>query len=498
MRFLDGQVPDRDLTYDDVFLVPGRSAVASRFDVDLTTADGSGATVPVIAANMTAVAGRRMAETLARRGALTVLPQDVAPEAVAEIVAWIKSRHPVWDTPLVLHTGDAVADVLNLLPKRAHGTVVVVDDAGRPVGTVDEAACTGVDRFTRLADVLDPAPLTLPLDTAPREVFEALGPRGVALGLDADGRLAGLLTALGAVRAGIYAPARRRPRPAAHGGRGRHQRRRGGEGEGAARRRGGRAGRRHRARPPGEDARRAAGRPVGRRRGARRARSWRATSSPPTGVRDLAAAGADIVKVGVGPGAMCTTRMMTGVGRPQFSAVLECAAAGRDHGVRVWADGGVRHPRDVALALAAGASAVMIGSWLAGTYESPGDLLRDESGRPYKESFGMASKRAVSARTRGDGSFDRARKALFEEGISLVAAVARPAAPRRRGPARRHLRGRPLARAPTRAPARCSRVRRPRRTWASRRSRASPRAPRTACERRRCSEGARPATLASA
>jgi IMP dehydrogenase len=115
---------------------------------------------------------------------------------------------------------------------------------------------------------------------------------------------------------------------------------------------------------------------------------------------------------------MCTTRMMTGVGRPQFSAVLECATAGREHGVRVWADGGVRHPRDVALALAAGASAVMIGSWLAGTYESPGDLLRDESGRPYKESFGMASKRAVSARTRGDGGFDRARKALFEEGIS--------------------------------------------------------------------------------
>ena len=109
------------------------------------------------------------------------------------------------------------------------------------------------------------------------------------------------------------------------------------------------------------------------------------------GIRDLVAAGADIVKVGVGPGAMCTTRMMTGVGRPQFSAVLECAAAGREHGVHVWADGGVRHPRDVALALAAGASAVMIGSWFAGTYESPGDLLRDESGRPYKESFGMAS-----------------------------------------------------------------------------------------------------------
>ncbi|MHA6627069.1 GuaB1 family IMP dehydrogenase-related protein [Pseudonocardia sichuanensis] len=429
MRFLDGQEPNHDLTYDDVFLVPERSSVTSRFDVDLTTADGCGATVPVVAANMTAVAGRRMAETLARRGALTVLPQDVAPEAVAEIVAWIKSRHPVWDTPLVLTPADAVADALNLLSKRAHGAVVVVDGGGRPVGTVDEAACTGVDRFTRLGDVLDPSPPTMPLDTPLQEVFEALGPRRVALGLDADGRLAGLLTGLGALRAEIYRPtldAAGRLRTAAavgingdvgvkakalldagvdvlvvdtaHG----HQ-------------------------DKMLDALRAV-----------RAVVTDAGASVPVvagnvvtaeGVRDLAAAGADIIKVGVGPGAMCTTRMMTGVGRPQFSAVLECAAAGRDHGVRVWADGGVRHPRDVALALAAGASAVMIGSWLAGTYESPGDMLRDENGRPYKESFGMASKRAVSARTRGDGGFDRARKALFEEGISSSRQLLDPARP---------------------------------------------------------------------
>ncbi|MCW2718420.1 GuaB1 family IMP dehydrogenase-related protein [Pseudonocardia sp.] len=418
MRFLDGQSPQHDLTYDDVFLVPARSAVASRFDVDLSTADGSGATVPIVAANMTAVAGRRMAETLARRGALTVLPQDVAPEAVTEIVSWIKSRHPVWDTPLVLHAGDAVAEALSLLPKRAHGTVVVVDDGGRPVGTVDEAACTGVDRFTRLADVLDPSPVTLPLGTPPQEVFEALGGRGVALGLDADGRLAGLLTALGALRAEIYSPT------LDAGGRLRTAAAVGINGDVAVK----------------AKALLDAGVDVlvvdtahGHQQkmldalAAVRAVVTDAGSTVPIaagnvvtaeGVRDLAAAGADIVKVGVGPGAMCTTRMMTGVGRPQFSAVLECAAAGRELGVRVWADGGVRHPRDVALALAAGASAVMIGSWLAGTYESPGDLLRDEAGRPYKESFGMASKRAVSARTRGDGGFDRARKALFEEGIS--------------------------------------------------------------------------------
>ena len=71
------------------------------------------------------------------------------------------------------------------------------------------------------------------------------------------------------------------------------------------------------------------------------------------GVRDLIAAGADIIKVGVGPGAMCTTRMMTAVGRPQFSAVLETADAAHQLGAHVWADGGVRHPRDVALALTA-------------------------------------------------------------------------------------------------------------------------------------------------
>jgi IMP dehydrogenase len=117
---------------------------------------------------------------------------------------------------------------------------------------------------------------------------------------------------------------------------------------------------------------------------------------------------------------MCTTRMMTGVGRPQFSAVLECAAEARQLGAHVWADGGVKHPRDVALALAAGASNVMIGSWFAGTCESPGDVFRDPDGRLYKESFGMASARAVRLRSAGDSAFERARKELFEEGISAA------------------------------------------------------------------------------
>lgn len=416
MRFLDGRTPDHDLTYDDVFLVPARSGVASRFDVDLSTLDGSGTTVPVVVANMTAVAGRRMAETVARRGGITVLPQDVDPDAVADIVSWVKSRHLVLDTPLTLRPGDAVADAVNLLPKRAHGAVVVADGAGRPVGLVAEAATAGVDRFTRLADVAQTDLVVLEEDVEPRKAFEQLEARrqNLAVAVDGLGRLTGVLTRTGALRAELYAPA------VDAAGRLRVAAAVGVSGDVAAK----------------AAAVLAAGVDVlvvdtahGHQDKMLDAlRAVRALAPPVPVVagnvvsaqatRDLVAAGADIVKVGVGPGAMCTTRMMTGVGRPQFSAVAECAPAARDVGAHVWADGGVRHPRDVALALAAGASNVMIGSWFAGTYESPGDLQRDEAGRPYKESFGMASKRAVVARTRADDAFDRARKALFEEGIS--------------------------------------------------------------------------------
>ncbi|MBM7771902.1 IMP dehydrogenase [Actinokineospora baliensis] len=424
MRFLTGE-PANDLTYDDVFLVPGRSAITSRFDVDLATADGTGASIPIVVANMTAVAGRRMAETVARRGGLVVLPQDVDPAAVGEIVTWVKSRHAVWDTPLVLTAGDSVADALNLLPKRAHGAVVVVDADGRPVGVVDEAACLGVDRFTRVGEVADQAIVTLPVDSAPRAVFDALHSSKIALAVDAAGRLAGVLTAVGALRADIYAPA------VDASGRLRIAAAVGVNGDVAAKAAA--------LLESGVDALvvdTAHGHQEKMLTALQRVRDL-APSVPVVagnvvtaeGVRDLVEAGADVIKVGVGPGAMCTTRMMTGVGRPQFSAVLECAAQARALGKHIWADGGVRHPRDVALALAAGASSVMVGSWFAGTYESPGDLLRDEQGRPYKESFGMASKRAVSARTRADSGFDRARKALFEEGISSSRMRLDPKAP---------------------------------------------------------------------
>ncbi|OBK60228.1 inosine 5-monophosphate dehydrogenase [Mycobacterium colombiense] len=415
MRFLDGHRPAYDLTYNDVFVMPNRSEVASRFDVDLSTGDGSGTTIPVVVANMTAVAGRRMAETVARRGGLVILPQDLPITAVQQTVEFVKSRDLVLDTPVVLGPDDSVSDATALIHKRAHGVAVVAFE-GRPLGLVSESSCLGVDRFTRVRDVAMTDFVTAPVGTEPRKVFDLLeqSPIGVAAVTNADGTLAGVLTRTGAIRAGLYTPA--------VDARGRLR-------IGAAVGINGDVGAKARSLvEAGIDLLvidTAHGHQVKTIEAIRTVTALElgvplaaGNVVSAEGTRDLLGAGADIVKVGVGPGAMCTTRMMTGVGRPQFSAVVECASAARELGGHVWADGGVRHPRDVALALAAGASNVMIGSWFAGTYESPGDLMRDREDQPYKESYGMASKRAVVARTGADTAFDRARKALFEEGIS--------------------------------------------------------------------------------
>ena len=404
-----------DLTYDDVFLVPNRSAVDSRMMVDLACDDGTGTTVPVVISNMTAVSGRRMAETVARRGALAIIPQDIPVDVVTDVISWVKSRHLVYDTAVVLSPSDTISDALSLLPKRAHGALVVTD-GGRPVGIVTEADCARVDRFTQLGAVMSTDPLALPADIPPQEAFDRLmaGNHRLAPVVDGSGRLLGMLTRAGALRATLYRPAT----DAQH-------RLRVGAAIGIT---GDVVGRADKLLSAGADVLvidTAHGHQERMFAALRAVRTLR-PSVPvvagnvvtPDAVTDLVEAGADVVKVGVGPGAMCTTRMVTGVGRPQFSAVLDCATRARELGAHVWADGGVRYARDVALALAAGASNVMIGSWFAGTHESPGDVHRDADGRLYKDSFGMASARAVRSRTAEESAYERARKALFDEGIS--------------------------------------------------------------------------------
>ncbi len=431
MHFHEGHAPDHDLTYGDVFLVPSRSDVVSRFDVDLATTDGTGTTIPLVVANMTAVSGRRMAETVARRGGMAIIPQDIPVDVVASVVTTVKNAHPVVETPIIVTPDMPVASVLSLLPKRSHDAAVVIEK-GTPVGIVTSRDCTGVDQYAQVSQVMTPNPVVFDAARIDGSVdsltslYEDLDARRLHLApIVASGTLVGLITKKGLVRSSVYLPSRDS---------------RGSLRVGAAVGINGDVEAKAQALlDAGVDTLvvdTAHGHQAKMIETLRLVRALNpqvpiAAGNVVTaaGAEELIAAGADIVKVGVGPGAMCTTRMQTGVGRPQFSAVLETATIARALGKHVWADGGVRHPRDVALAIAAGASQVMIGSWFAGTHESPGDIHRDGDGRLYKESFGMASARAVAARTAHSGSFQRARKSLYEEGISTSRMYLDPARP---------------------------------------------------------------------
>jgi IMP dehydrogenase len=406
-----------DLTYSDVFLVPSRSEVTSRLDVSLAPNDGTGATIPIVSANMNSVTGPRLSASLARRGGLGVLPQDMRLQDLDAAIRWVKAQPVEFDTPFDFAPGETVEQALQQIPAVPGHGIVIHDSTGAYLGCIAAARLASAPPDALLGDLLH-GPLTAlsadDIDT-PREAFDAM----VEADLDfapvlRHGAVIGTLSRTSALRSTLYTPAldaHGRLRVAAAVGI---------NGDVASKAR----------------ALASAGVDVlvidtahGHQEGMLRAIEAVANEGlglpivagnvvTADAVRDLVSAGATIVKVGVGPGAMCTTRMMTAVGRPQFSAVLETAEAAGELGAHTWADGGVRYPRDVALALAAGASSVMIGSWFAGTIEAPGTLKTDATGRLYKESWGMASTKAVKDRFGRLDAYELARKTLFAEGIS--------------------------------------------------------------------------------
>lgn len=426
MRFLHPEHDEHlELALEDVFLVPQYFDGASRLEVDLRPADFAGGSHPVVSANMNGVTGKRMAETMARFGGLGVLPQDMDARTVDRIVRHIKGVDARYDTPLTVTPEATLRDVLGLIRKRSHELVVVIDGDQRPLGLITLSDLKDRDQYTPAREVMSRRLVTLSVGVSNREAYLFMEQERVRAApvVDHHGRLAGILGKDDAVRLellrpslnargelmvaaaiGISADAAQEAAQlkeigvdclvldTAHG----HQRR---MLEALA------------------AVRKAVGGTVPIVAG---------NVCTAEGTRALCEAGADIVKVNVGPGAMCTTRMQTGVGRPTFSSVQHAAAAARALGRHVWADGGVRHPRDVALYLAAGASRVMIGTGLAGTYESPGDIKEDKDGRLYKENYGMASYRAVMNRTSNLDPFEQAKKAFFREGISTSRIYLKP------------------------------------------------------------------------
>jgi len=366
---------------------------------------------------MNSVTGPRLAATLARRGGLGVLPQDLHLQDLDAAIRWVKAQPVAFDTPLFLFDSQTVADALRQIPPIGGHGIVITDDRGVFLGCIPAIRLATALPDARLGDLLHGRLASIDADdvTDARAAFDLM----VAADLEFapvlhHGAVVGTLSRTSALRSTLYQPAldeNGRLRVAA-----------------AVGINGDVAGKAAALAAAGVDVLvldTAHGHQEGMLRAIRTVKALGLAVPIVAGnvvttaaVRDLVAAGADIVKVGGGPGAMCTTRMMTAVGRPQFSAVLETAEAARELGAHVWADGGVRYPRDVALALAAGAASVMIGSWFAGTIEAPGTLETDASGRLYKESWGMASTKAVHDRFDRLDPYELARKTLFAEGIS--------------------------------------------------------------------------------
>lgn len=404
---------------------PEEERTVSRDGVDVHPVDGFG-NIPITVANMNAVAGKRMAEAMAMMGGSAAIPQDKDDDEMREIAKFLHSRDVNHLTPITVPRDGKVFELRTYLEKRDLDTAIVTDKQAdgqeKFVGLVrfqigDEDLQEGIvplnvnedmpiRRFIRTKDCITAPPGIsdeealnlmeqnrlhfLPIVSSDGGVKGVLTKKFIAMRwrykahVDAQNGGLAMLATVGAlnnnpvdrVKFLLDIGARGIVFDTAHFDQG-----------------------------------------IQTYRNVEAAAAVIANAKlkillvagnvvTPEATRNIILAGADVAKVGIGPGAMCTTRMETGVGRPQFTAVLQCAAEAAKYGKNVWADGGIVHPRDVALALAAGASQVMIGSLFTPTLESPGELKHDEKGY-YKINHGMASRQASVLRSLGKGSRDR-------------------------------------------------------------------------------------------
>jgi IMP dehydrogenase len=392
---------DTALSYDDVLLLPGYSNVLPReCDVRTTLCAGVRLNVPIISSAMDTVTEEKLAIAIALEGGAGVIHRNLKPEVQAKQVANVK-RFLNWviDSPVTVGEDATVRDVKLVMQRFDVSGAPVLDTDNRLVGII-----TGRDlRFCRddslsVTDVMTRNPVVVqgePTVGEAREKFDKHRIEKLPV-IDKDNRLTGLITVKDMEKHELF------PR--------------------AATDKGGRLivgaavypqdiavrmpllkqakvdfvvldtahGDTKNVMDAVADIRKKYGVPV---IGGNVARA--------DGARRLIEAGADAVKVGIGPGSICTTRIVAGIGVPQFSAVWDCAEEGAKHGIPIVADGGIKFSGDITKAIGAGADAVMIGSLFAGLKEAPGrEILYD--GRIYKEYRGMGSMGAIN-----DGSGDR-------------------------------------------------------------------------------------------
>ncbi|HVC83391.1 MAG TPA: IMP dehydrogenase [Chloroflexota bacterium] len=415
------------LTYDDVLLVPRRSGVASRRHVNTGTrlSRTINLSIPIVSANMDTVTEAPMAVAMARLGGIGIIHRFMAIEQQVRQVQVVKrAQGAVVEQPYSVLPSQTLAEVRHLMAEQAVSGVLVVDEHERLVGILTARDIRfATEPAQPIAELMTPgerlitAPIGIDSEQA-RILLDKHKIEKLPL-LDEAGRLAGLITSKDLLHDNRYGSAARDPKGrllvgAAIGVVGDYLERAQalwqagtdtlvidiahGHSDHVIE-----AIRKLKALP-------------------RSGELIAGNVATADGTRELAAEGVDAIKVGVGPGSICTTRIVTGFGVPQLTAVLECAAEAARFGIPIIADGGVKASGDITKALAAGASTVMIGNLLAGTRESPGYTVV-RNGQRYKIARGMASLSATigrkdreSADVAADDSFNE----VVPEGVEAV------------------------------------------------------------------------------
>jgi IMP dehydrogenase len=418
--------PTPGLTFDDVLLVPKRSPIRSRGDVSTATmlTRHLRMDIPIVSANMDTVTEGRMAVAMARAGGIGIIHRFMSAERQAEEVRKAKrAESHIVESPRTISCGATCGEARRLMERYGIGGLVVVDEVGKPAGILTnrdvEFSVDAMDVCEAMTPVsrMITAPAGTSLEEAQRILYQHRLEKLPLL--HPDGRLAGLITTKDIVRS-LEHP---------HSTKDDKGRLRVGAAVGVQ---------------PGfleragllldagadvlvvdiahghSDNAIEAVKDLRREYGAIEIVAGNVASGD--GTRDLVEAGADAVKVGVGPGSICITRIVTGFGVPQLTAVAECAGVAASYGIPIIADGGIRTSGDVAKALAAGAQTVMVGSLLAGTDESPGVVIL-RNNRRTKVSRGMASLGATIDRpdrkSEGDGD-DPSWSRVVAEGVEAA------------------------------------------------------------------------------
>ena len=406
------------LTFDDVLLVPAKSTVLpSEANVQTKLTRNIPLNIPIVSAAMDTVTEASLAIALAREGGIGILHRNMSIEKQVEMVSMVKrSQSGMIVDPITLPPDRPVSEALDIMSRYHISGIPITDDGSRLVGILTNRDLRFEENLDRpIHELMTKENLvTVPTGTTFDEAKEILHRHRIEklLVVDDEGVLQGLITVKDITKRIQHPDAceddLRRLRVGAAVGTGPdlHDRA-------------------HALVEAGVDMLAldsAHGHAQGVLDALAKIKEWLPEIDVVAGnvvtaeaTQALIERGADGVKVGIGPGAICTTRVVTGAGMPQITAITECAAAAEPHDVPIMADGGVKYSGDIPKAIAAGAHSVMIGGLFAGTEESPGETLLYE-GRSFKSYRGMGSLGAMQEGS-GDRYFQASAKRLVPEGI---------------------------------------------------------------------------------